>query len=363
MFCIAAFIVLAIISIFSASHRKLAKKAWDCTLHRITFRPCDTSFKEETKSKLLSHVANKNPKMVKAADFGIEVASFILVILTIWSLLTALNAGLNLFVWGTCNPEQASSCSLGAETCSIDKAQKSLGELIKEGKPFDWFIIQAESVGNTIANIPTRLQNWNANDFLPQNVSYYYTKDSKKPTALEIIDPGCSVCGHLFKNIKSTNFESKYNLAYIAYPIKNPYEAGKYKFANSYTVTRYLESIKMHELIKMNILDGHETPADWQILERIFTWKDSDGTAYQVKINTMMNQTQTEDLIRSWLGNIGYSADQIKQIDTDAASQKVTDIINQNYNTVENKVKTVKIPTIIFNSRRHDGLVNTQDLN
>jgi len=357
MFCIAAFIVLAIISIFSASHRKLAKKAWDCTLHRITFRPCDTSFKEETKSKLLSHVANKNPKLVKAADFGIEAASFILVILTIWSLVTAFNAGLNLFVWGTCNPEQASSCSLGAETCSIDKAQKSLGTLIKEGKPFDWFVSQAESFGNTVANIPTRLQNWNANDYLPQNVSYYYAKDSKKPTALEIIDPGCSVCGHLFKNIKSTNFESKYNLAYIAYPIKNPYETNKYKFTNSYTVTRYLESIKM------NKLTGLKTPADWQILERIFTWKDNDGVSYQVKINTMMNQTQTENLIRDWLDNIGYNSNQIKQIDTDATSQKVTDIIDQNYKIVENKVKTVKIPTIIFNSRRHDGLVNTQDLN
>lgn len=356
MFCIAAFIVLAIISIFSVKYRKLAKKAWNCTLRRVTFRPCDTSFKEETKSKLLSHVANKNPKLVKYADVGIEIASFLFVVLTVWSLLAVLSSGLNLFVWGTCNPAEASSCSLSSETCSIDKANRGFIELVQEGKPFDWFINQADSLGNTIANIPNRLKTWDASDYLPQNVSYYYAKDNNKPTALEILDPGCSVCGHLFRNIQDSKFENKYNLTYIAYPIKNPYESGKYKFANSYTVTEYLESIKLHQLNDL------KTPADWQILERIFTWKDSNGVSYQIKINTMMEKTQTIDLIHTWLSDIGYNSDQIKQIDTDANSQKITDVINQNYQIVEKKINTVKIPTIIFNGQRHDGLVNTADL-
>ncbi|MEI7539515.1 MAG: hypothetical protein WCJ36_01960 [Candidatus Saccharibacteria bacterium] len=356
MFCIAAFIVLAIISIFSASHRKLAKKAWNCTLRRVTFRPCDTSFKEEAKSKLLSRVANKTPKLVKTADIGIEIASFALVIFTIWSLLVVMESGLNLFVWGTCNPNNASSCSLTAETCSIDKTQKSFWELTSEGKPFDWFVNQAETLGNTIANIPTRLQSWNANDYLPQNVTYYYAKDSAKPVALEIIDPGCRVCMQLFGNIKSAKFEDKYNLAYIAYPIKNSYEEGKYKFPNSYTVTRYLEALKI------NPLGGQKVSTDWQILEKIFTGEDSKGVAYQVKINTQLNQTQTEELIRGWLSDIGYSPDQIKQIDTDAGSQKVADVIKQNQQIVNNRVKTVKIPTIIFNGQRHDGLVRASDL-
>lgn len=356
MFCIAAFIVLAIISIFSVRYRKLAKKAWDCTLRRVTFRACDTSFKEETKSKLLSHVAKRTPRLVKAADIGIEIASFALVILTIWSLLTALNAGLNLFVWGTCTPSEASACSLTSETCSIDKAQISFWDYLKQGKPFDWVASRAGDFANTIANIPTRLQNWNANDYLPQNVSYYHAKDESKPVAVEIIDPGCSVCGHLFRNIKDAQFENKYNLAYIAYPIKNPYTTGEYKFANSYTVTSYLESIKLHQL------GGLTTPADWQILERIFTWKNTDDIYYQILINTLMDKTQTIDLIHTWLVDIGYSADQIKQIDTDASSQTVIDIINQNYKIVEDQIKTVKIPTIIFGGQRHEGLADVSSL-
>jgi len=356
MFCIAAFIILAIISIFSASHRKLAKKAWSCTLRRVTFRPCDTSFKEETKSKILSRVANRNPKMVKAADIGIEVASFIFVILTVWSLLTALNSGLDLFVWGTCNPSQASSCSLTSETCSIDKAQTSFWEYTKQGKPYMWFVDGVTGVANTIANIPTRLKHWEATDYLPQNATYYNKKDDSKPTAIEIVDPGCSVCGHLFKNIKSAGFEDRYNLTYIAYPIKNPYEAGKYKFANSYTITSYLEAIKLNELKDL------KTPADWQILERIFTWKTDNGLIYQVKINNSMDKDQVVSLLHDWLSNIGYIAEQITKIDEDATSQKVKDIINNNYNIVENKVKTVKIPTIIFNGQRHDGLIDSKNL-
>ncbi len=356
MFCIAAFIVLAIVSIFSASQRKLAKKAWDCTLHRITFRPCDTNFKEEAKSKLLSHVAKRTPRLVKAADIGIEVASFLLVILTVWSILSVLNSGLNLFVWGTCNPSQSSSCSLSSETCSIEKVDKSLWQYISEGKPLDWFSNGVGQLINTFANIPNRLKNWDATEYLPKNVSYYHKYDSTKPTALEIIDPGCTVCARLFKNIKETGFEEKYNLAYIAYPIKNPYSVGDYTFANSYIVTKYLEAIKL------NPLENATTAADWQILEKIFTEKDNSGASYQSKINNDLDQASTAQLIETWLKEIGYTDTQISQIKIIANSQEVVDAINQSYSIVEKDIDTVKIPTIIFNGVRHDGLIDTSSL-
>ncbi len=356
MFCIAAFIVLAVISIFSARYRKLAVKAWSCTLRRVTLRPCDTSFKEETKNKLLSHVAKKTPRLVKTADVGIEVASFVLVILTIWSILVVLEAGLNLFVWGTCSPSSASSCSLSSESCSIDKVDKNLWQLTTEGKPIDWFVNQANDLGYTISNIPTRLQSWDATKFLPQNATYFNKFDSSKKTALEIIDPGCIVCQHLFKNIKSTSFEDKYNLTYIAYPIENPEIAGKYKFVNSYVVTQYLEAIKI------NPLSGKKTPADWQILERIYTSKDADSTPFLIKINTMLDVKQTKNLITDWLKAIGYNQAQLEKIEADANSKKVSDIIKNNQDIVKNKIKTVKIPTIIYDGKLRSGLVNTSDL-
>lgn len=356
MFCIAAFIVLAIIGIFSARYRKLVKKAWDCTLRRVTFRPCDTSFKEDTKNKLLSHVANRTPKLVKAADIGIEVAAFLFVFLTIWSVLVVARSGLNLYVWGTCNPANASSCSLGAESCSIDTATKSLWTFTTEGRPYMWFVQEFNSFADTVANIPARVQKWDANNYLPENASYYSKKDDTKPLALEVIDPGCSVCANMFKNILSAGFEKQYNLTYIAYPIKNPHKGGEYRFANSYVVASYLESIKMNQL------EGLATPADWQILERIFTWKDENNLGYQLKINSLLNKEQTGDLIKKWLSEIGYTEKQITKIESDRLSKKVGDILSKNRDIVENQIKTVKIPTIIFDGRRHGGLLRTNQL-
>jgi hypothetical protein len=355
VFCIAAFIILGIISIFSASQRQLAKKAWSCTMRRVTFRPCDTSFKEEYKSRLLSHVAAKTPRFVKAADIGIEVASFLLVILTVWSLFIAVKSGLNLFVWGTCNPAKASSCSLGAESCSIDTAEPSFLTTVKKGQPWVWFENQGRDFGNTVVNIPTRLKKWDASAYLPQNASYYYAKDNSKPTALELVDPGCSVCAHLFRNIKEAGFENRYNLTYIAYPIKNA-SNGDYKFANSMIVTQYLEAIKIHPL------NGLKTPADWQVLERIFTWQDSQKVSYQDKINGLLNHAQTVDLLKSWLKDIGYSDEQIKAIEQEASGDKVKSIIEQNREMVKNQIRTLKIPTIIYGGHRHDGLVDISAL-
>ncbi len=355
MFCIAAFIVLAIISIFSASHRKLAKKAWSCTLRRVTLRPCDSSFKEETKNKLLARVANRSPRMVKAADVSIEVASFIFVVLTIWSLLSVIMSGVNLFVWGTCTPNNASSCSLSSETCSINKSEKGLWELTLEGKPLDWFGNEISSVINTFANIPTRLKTWDAKEYLPKNVSYYNQFDSSKPTALEVVDPGCVVCSKLFRNIKSASFESKYNLAYIAFPIENPDKPGVYKFKNSYVIVSYLEAIKM------NPLKSAKIPADWQILERIYSQNDADGNLYQAHISLLSND-KTRELLNSWLEEMGYDQATIKTIVDSAASSEVADLIKQNKSIVQDKIKTVSIPSIIFNGQRHDGLVNVSDL-
>ena len=356
MFCIAAFIVLGLISIFSASKRKTAKKAWGCVLRRVTFKPCDTSFKEETKNRLLAKVANKNPRLVKATDIGIEIAAFLLVIFTIWSLLIVIKSGLNLYVWGTCNPANGSSCSLGAEACSIDQQRKSLWTLTKEGKPYIWVSDEFNGWVDTFANIPNRLKTWNANDYLPQNPSYYNTYDSAKPIAIEILDPGCIVCAQLFKNIKEANFADNYNLTYIAFAIKDPNNPEGYKFTNSNVVIQYLEAIKLHPLKES------ATPVDWQFIDRIYTQKDKDGIDYQIKISNLLNANDLKLMFKEWLTEFGYNNEQITAIESDASSEAVQQIIVNNEDMVLNHIKTVKIPSIIFNGNRHDGLVDVKDL-
>jgi hypothetical protein len=170
------------------------------------------------------------------------------------------------------------------------------------------------------------------------------------------MDPGCSVCAHLFKNIKEAGFENKYNLTYIAYPIADVNNPGHYKFPNSFTIIQYLEAIKRHPL------EGATTPVDWQILERIYTGQDEQGIDYQIKINNLLSQDDTKFLLKYWLFDFGYNLEQITLIEADASSEAVQQIIGDNENIVTNRIKTVKIPSIIFDGRRHDGLVDVNGL-
>lgn len=356
MFCIAAFVILLIISIFSAKYRNMAKKAWGCVAHRLTLRPCDTNFKQELKAKLLAHVAVRKPQYLKAASIAIEVAAFMVVALTVWSLYVVVKSGLNLYVYGTCNPSNAESCSIGAEACSISSAKPSFVSSVKDFELHTWVANEAKDFGETLAALPTRLQNWKAEDYLPANASYQKPFDANKPTALDVIDPGCQYCKALYKNQEAAKLADRYNLTYIAYPIPNPDNPKLYKFKNSFVIASYLEATKIKPL------ENAAKPADWQILNRIFTEKDTTGYIYQISFNTVLSNHDAKLLLQQWLKEFGYSDAQIIEIRQLADSQKVKDIIETNRRIVDDKIKTVKIPTLIKDGRRHTGVVEAHDL-
>ena len=73
MFCIAAFIILVVMAAFSARYRRYVGTAWNCTWRRVTFRPCDTTFKQDIKDHLLAPVAARRPGLVKPASIGLEI--------------------------------------------------------------------------------------------------------------------------------------------------------------------------------------------------------------------------------------------------------------------------------------------------
>lgn len=356
MFCIAAFIVLVILSIFSATHRKLLKKAWGCVAKRVTFRPCDTKFKEEIKAKLLSKVALKKPRLVKAADIGLEVGAFIVILLTVWSLYVVVKSGLNLYVYGTCNPSNSASCSLGAEACSIETVKPSFVTSVKEFKVHTWFINEFKDFGKTVSNIPTRMQTWEPEKYLPEYVTYKNSYDSNKPTALEVFDPGCQFCKQLYTNMKEAGFSDRYNVAYIAYPIPSAKEANGYKFSHSLIITQYLEAMKQRPL------KDAKQPADWQILDRVFTWQDAEKVSYQIRFNSFYNEDQAKNMLHTWMKDIGYTEEEIASIAQLAGSENIASVIQKNRDIVENKIKTVKIPTSIFDGRRHDGVIKVDVL-
>ena len=352
MFCIAAFIVLVFMAAVSARYRRYLSKAWNCTLRRVTFRPCDTTFKQDIKDHLLAPLAVRRPKLVGPASVALEVVALLVVLTTVWSAYVVVKSGVNLYVYGTCNKQDSASCSLGAEACSIPDQTPTFGESLLSGDVVGAFGNDFASLGETFSAIPSRLQNWDAKEYLPANASYLSTYDAKRETALEVIDPGCTYCLQLFHNIEEAGFDDRMNLTYIAYPIAS---ADGYKFQNSLLVTQYLEALRL------NPLEGSTTPIDWEILRRIYTEDNDKGVSWQSVINGAEPAAATE-LLQDWSAEFGLSPEEVANVASVAASDEVANIIAANTQLVEESIHTVKIPTIIFDGRRHDGLVSVGDL-
>ena len=229
-----AFIILVLIGVFVAAisifkrdfgkrYLKALKKAFHCFGKKVRLQKCDTNFSDDVKSLLLRKVILKKPKLVKPLSITIEIASVLLVVLTVWSIIEAAKAGLSLWVFGTCNISQPSNCALGADSCGLDEDN------------LNWFT----EWGELFSNIPDRLKTWNAADYDDFAFAFATGNMDSDNIALSIIDPGCSVCLQSYKNIqKSDTFLNNHQLRVVLYPIKNT--NGELRFANSELITRFI---------------------------------------------------------------------------------------------------------------------------
>lgn len=353
MLCILSFFVFAILGIFSASHRELAKKAWYCLVRKIQFKPCDINFNEELKGKMLGKLIFTHPRLGSFLYKWADVLSIIFVVLSIWSLWAVVRSSVYLIAYDTCDPYSEQGCSLAGDSCAINVASISFIDAVKTGTTIDWVTLRVTTFGEAITRIPNRLKSWDPASFIDASASYYLPYDATKPTALEIIDPSCKFCAELFANIKTAKTYDRHNLTYIAYPIPN---SDGYRFPHSYLITSYLEAVKHHPLTVAT------TPADWQILERIFTGRDEANTLYQEKFNVVYDTTQAEATLRQFLADMGYAPETMELITMTAHSDAVAQAIAAHVAIVENEIQTIKIPTIMINGRRYDRLIGPEKL-
>lgn len=103
MLCIASFLVLSFLGLFSATHRRLAREAFSCVVRRATLRPCDTGFDSKIKAKILSGLISRSPKVAKFVSVRFELLSWILVISTLASSALAVRGLVNYYLYGSCN--------------------------------------------------------------------------------------------------------------------------------------------------------------------------------------------------------------------------------------------------------------------
>jgi hypothetical protein len=358
MFCIAAFVVLFICGIFSAAYRDMAKKAWHCVLRRVTFRPCDINFSEEMKGKLIGKIILVHPRLARFVDRWIDLFAWVFAGLSIWSLAMVSMAGLNLLVYDTCNPAQAENCSLSGDACSISSYVPGFWELVRQGQPQQWFVTEAKTLSETIGLVPVRFRTWKPEEYISAGSRTYRPVDPAKGWALEIVDPGCHACADLFANIKASGFENRYNLAYLAFPIPDKTNWSGYKFMNSYLIATYLEAMKQ-------VTPAHpssDVPADWRLLETIYTGTDSAGVKWQERFNLKFDPDQTRRVLGEFCSEFGYSDKQREEIAKLAVSKEIAERLSAQKVIVEQRIHTVKIPTILFGGRRYDRVLTPRQL-
>ena len=342
MVCVAAFIILCLISVvvgflsifkkdIGAKWWKVFKKAWHCVFKKVRLQKCDTNFKDDVKNSILKKVVIKHPKWVKPISIAIEVIAVLIVFVTVWSIVIAIKSLLALWVFGTCNVSQPSQCSLGAEVCSIDQAEPT-NLIEKLGQGFgEW--------GEIFAAIPDRLKTWDANSFKVTTVAALGNPEGS--TVLEIIDPGCSVCLQSYRNLqKDQDFLEAHQVKFAIYPITLP--DGSYKFKNSGLLARYLYAAT----------PGYSA----QLLERIFTERNDDGVNYQTVFNEQLSAEDAKATIEEWLVGWGASAADVTKISELANSAAVEDILQSTKHIVEQEINAKGIPVMLVDGRKVSGL-------
>lgn len=357
MLCIAAFIVFAFLGIFSATHRRLAGQAWHCVVRRVTLRPCDISFGEEVKAKLVGGLIVRAPRTARFIDRYAEWFATAFVILSIWSLGEVLLAGLNLYVYGTCSPSAVESCSLSGEACGVDQTQISLGEAWNTGQMEIWIAGPVIRLSETISRIPDRMRTWDAALYVSPTATYLRPMDPAKPTALEVIDPGCRFCREMTGHIFASGIADEMNVTYLLYPI--PAFLGT-KFPHSALVASYIEATK-GMTPRRTAGDAAAVPADWRLLERIFS-KEGPEPWLQEQFNTSFTSEQAEAALQGLLEEIGFTEDEVRRIATRAGSEDVKASLAVQKKIVEDDIRTIKIPTVIIGGRRYDSVVSEEAL-
>ena len=420
MVCIAAFIILSIVSVFvgflSIFNRELGKKywvvfqkAWHCVFKKVRLQKCDTNFKDDVKHTLLKRIVLKHPNLLKPASALIEILSIVIVFITVWSFIIAIKSLLALWVFGTCNISHPSQCGLGSEVCSIDQVEPT-DLLNKIGRGFsEW--------GEIFSAIPDRLKTWQAQDYLTHTsiplidltkdhdesslkntkklLQFYHSQiipDSSK-VAVDIIDSGCTVCRQSYLNQKQSGFLDQYFTVANLYPI--PKSDSEYKFTNSKLVTDYLNSIVY--LIQQIIQKYYQDPnfdfiklskqrqdelslllrLPTKMLDRLYTGS-SDNRNYIDLFNYSYDHDTALKELDAWSKEFGLNVadrhllktvinNQEKNQTSDKRQTKentyvkqIIENLNKNQQDtkklVEENLKAKGIPVEIFDGKKHNGL-------
>ncbi len=110
MLCIVALPIFAILSIFSAKYRALARRALYCVVRKATLRPCETGLDDEIKAQALSGIMRLSPAAAGFVSRNFQAFSFLFTILLIASMALTAQGLYNFAVYGNCNGPEGGFC-------------------------------------------------------------------------------------------------------------------------------------------------------------------------------------------------------------------------------------------------------------
>lgn len=98
-----------------------------------------------------------------------------------------------------------------------------------------------------------------------------------------------------------------------------------------------------------------------EILDHIFTGKNSEGIYYQNKFNEDYSHEEAVAKLEQWITESGFDKDGLEEVRKIVAYPETTDKMNENREIVESKLRVKGIPTMIYDGGRHTGLYKAND--
>lgn len=121
--CIVALFIFSILGIFSVKYRTLAKEAFKCISRMVTLRPCETNLEHRIRSKIITNLMKRTPRLAKFTYRNFKVLSWVFVIMFFVSLFYTAKGLYNLSVYGSCDPHSTTcifnqnNLNCGSEHC------------------------------------------------------------------------------------------------------------------------------------------------------------------------------------------------------------------------------------------------------
>jgi protein-disulfide isomerase len=101
--CFIGLLVLAMLALFSARYRPLAREAFDCVFRRVTLRKCTTSLDKRLKAMVTGRLVASHPSAARFLHRRLETLAWLFVVLVVASTANLGYGFYNYYRYGNCN--------------------------------------------------------------------------------------------------------------------------------------------------------------------------------------------------------------------------------------------------------------------